>query len=84
MQTFEVHVDTILSAPWLTLPNNDSRHDLLPKIGLTLLDGGHNHVTDTSRRQPVEATFDALDGDNVEVLRTGVVSAVHGRRYRKP
>jgi hypothetical protein len=37
IHTFKVHVDTILSAEGLALPDNDSRHDLLPEVGLTLL-----------------------------------------------
>src|SRR5574337_356975 len=44
---FEIHEDTILSAPWLALPNNNSRQDLLPEIRLAFLDGGHNHITNT-------------------------------------
>jgi hypothetical protein len=52
--TFKVHVDTILSAPWLALPHNDSWHHLLPKVRLSLLHGHQNHVTNTGRRTPVK------------------------------
>ena len=52
---------------------------LLPELGLTLLDGGHHHVAGGGSGQPVEAGTDALDGDDVQVLGTGVVGAVdHG------
>nr|GMD62911.1 hypothetical protein Iba_chr12bCG9930 [Ipomoea batatas] len=46
---------------------DDSRHDLLPKIRLSLLNGSHHHITHASRRQTVEAALDALDGDDVEI-----------------
>jgi hypothetical protein len=42
-----------------------------------LEDGGHNHVTDTTSGQSVQASTNTLDGDDVEVSGTGVVSAVH-------
>lgn len=50
---------------------------LLAKIGLSLLHRGHDHVADTGSGQAVEARVDALDGDDVEVLGTRVVGAVH-------
>ncbi|GER24957.1 Initiation-specific alpha-1,6-mannosyltransferase [Striga asiatica] len=73
----------VLSAPGLTLADNDGGHDLLTEIGLTLLHGGHHHVTNASGRKPVEATLDPLHRNDVEVLRTGVVGAVHRRRHRQ-
>ena len=78
MLTLEVHEDTILSAPRLPLPNNDSRQNLLTEIRFTLLDGSHNHVTNTGGWQTVETTLDTLHGDDVKVLGSGVVSTVHG------
>ena len=53
------------------------RRTLLPELGLALLDGGHDHVTDTTSRQSVQAGTDTLDGDDVQVAGTGVVCAVH-------
>ena len=44
--TFEGHEDAVLSAPWLALADDDGGHNLLPEIGLPLLDGGHDHVSD--------------------------------------
>ena len=81
--TFEVHVNAVLSAPGLALPYDDSWQDLLPEIGLPLLDGGHDHVADAGGGQPVQAALDPLHGDDVEVLGTRVVRAVHRRRHRK-
>lgn len=39
---------------------------LLPQVRLSLLDSGHNHVTNASRRKPVQAPLDSLDGDDVQ------------------
>ena len=81
--TFEVHEDAVLSAPRLALAHDDRRHDLLPEVGLPLLDGGHDHVADAGRRQPVEPALDALHGDDVEVLGARVVRAIDRRRHRQ-
>lgn len=75
--TFKIHVDTILSAEGLALPDDNSRHDLLSEIRLTLLHSGHDHVSHTSWWKPVEAPLDALNWYDVQVLCPGVVSAVH-------
>ncbi|MCF6814705.1 hypothetical protein L3H39_10845, partial [Corynebacterium sp. MC-16] len=45
---FEVHVNTVLSAPRLALTDDDSGEHLFTEIRLSLLDGGHNHVSDAS------------------------------------
>jgi hypothetical protein len=73
----EVEEDTVCSPPGLALADDDSGHDLLPELRLSLLDGGHDHVTDTGGGQTVETCTDALDGDDVEVTGAGVVAAVH-------
>jgi hypothetical protein len=72
----EVEVDAVRSAPGLALADNDSGHNLLTKLGLSLLDGGHDHVTDTGSGETVQTRTNALDGDDVEVTGTGVVAAV--------
>ena len=59
------------------MPDNDGGVDLLSQLGLSLLDGGHDHVTDTAGGQAVQAGTDTLDGDDVQVAGTGVVGAVH-------
>lgn len=61
----EVQEDTIGSLPWLALSDDNGGHDLLSELGLSLLHCGHNHVTDTSSRQSVQAGTDTLDGDDV-------------------
>lgn len=59
------------------MADNDSGHDLLPELRLSLLDSGHDHVTDTTSGETVEAGTESLDGDDVQVTGTGVVGAVH-------
>lgn len=76
-RTFEVQVDTVLSSPGLSLADDDGGHDLLSQFGLTLLDGGQNHVTDTGGGQSVKTSLDTFDGDDVKVLGSAVVGAVH-------
>lgn len=73
----EVQEDTVESLPGLGLSNDNGGVDLLSEFGLSLLDGGHDHVTDTTSGQSVQASTNTLDGDDVEVSGTGVVSAVH-------
>ena len=72
----KVEVDAVWAAPGLALADNDSGHDLLTELGLSLLDGGHDHVTDTGSGETVQTGTDTLDGDDVEVTGTGVVAAV--------
>ena len=75
----EVKEDTVASPPGLALADNDGGHDLLSELRLSLLDGGHDHVTDTTGGQTVETRTNTLDGDDVEVTGAGVVAAVHDR-----
>jgi hypothetical protein len=74
---FKVKVDTVSASPGLGLADNNSRHDLLSELGLTLLDGGHDHVTDTGSRQTVQSSTETLDSNDVEVSSTRVVAAVN-------
>ena len=73
---FEVEDDTVLTAPRLTLANDDARHNLLAEVGVTLLDGAHGDITDSGSGETVEAATVAPGGDEVEVLSTSVVTAV--------
>jgi len=73
----EVQEDTVEALPGLALAHDDGGVNLLPQLGLSLLDGGHDHVTDTASGQAVEAGTEALDGDDVQVAGAGVVAAVH-------
>lgn len=81
--TFKVHVNAILSAPRLALPHDDGGHDLLAEIGLALLHGGHDHVADAGRGEAIKPTLNALHRYNVEILGSGVIGAVYGRRHRE-
>lgn len=73
----EVEENAVRSLPWLALSDNNSGHDLLPQFWLSLLDGGHNHVTNTGSGKTVQAGTGSFDGDDVEISGTGVVTAVH-------
>merc|ERR1712080_528425 len=72
----KVEEDTVEALPGLGLANNDGGVDLLAQLGLTLLDGGDDHVTDTTSGQAVQTGTGTLDGDHVQVAGTGVVGAV--------
>jgi len=72
----EVEVDTVWPSPGLALTDDNSGHDLLTELRLSLLDGGHDHVTDTRGGETVEARTNALNRDDVEVASTRVVAAV--------
>lgn len=73
----EVQVDTVRTAPGLALADDNGGHDLLAELGLSLLDGGHDHVTDTSGGETVQAGTDTTDGNDVQVTGTRIVAAVH-------
>lgn len=72
----KVQVGTILSSPWSRLSDNNGWHDLLSQFWLTLLDGGHDHVTCRSSRQSVQSSTETLDSQNVKVSGTRVVATV--------
>merc|ERR1719510_598578 len=46
----KVDCRSVLAMEGLTLTNDYARHDLLPELRLTLLDGGHDHVSDGGAR----------------------------------
>lgn len=73
----KVEEDTIRSLPWFALSDNNSGHNLLSQFWLSLLNGSHNHITNTSSGEAVEAGTGGLDGDDVKISGTGVVTAVH-------
>lgn len=72
----KVQVGTVLSSPWSSLSNNNGWHNLLSQLWLTLLDGGHHHVTGRGSRQSVQSSTETLDGKNVKVSGTRVVTTV--------
>jgi len=77
MRTLEVDELPILPAEGLALANDHSWHHLLTECWGTLLDGGHYKVAGGGCWQPVKAATNALHGDDVKVLGTGVVTTVH-------
>lgn len=73
----KVEEDAVCSSPWLALSDDNCWHDLLSEFWLSLLDCGHDHVTDTCCWQTVEPGTESLHRDNVEVSCSRVVCAVH-------
>ena len=57
----EVQENTIGSSPGLRLSNDNRRHDFLSQLRLSLLDGRHDHIADTTSGQAVEARADTFD-----------------------
>jgi len=49
---------------------------LLPQLGLSLLHGGNNHVTNTSIGQPVEMGTETEGLDEEQGLGTAVICAI--------
>ena len=60
---------------------DDGGHDLLSELGLTLLDGGKEHVTDGTGGESVELSSSHAGGNHEQVLCAGVVTAVHDRSH---
>ena len=75
--TFEVEEVAFTSADGLLLSDDDGGDNLLSELGLTLLDGGKEHVTSRASGESVQLGTDADACDHVEVLGSSVVSAVH-------
>ena len=102
----EVEENSVSSPPRLPLSDDNGGHDLLPELGLTLLDGAiekenegllladnpfdkfccsslsdsrHDHVTGSGGGKPVQSGSTSDNGNDVDVLGTRVVSAVHNR-----
>lgn len=81
--TFEVEEMTFSSADCLALADNDGLKHLLSQLGLTLLHGGEEHITNGTSREAVESSTDHGASNHVQVLSSSVVSAVHDRSHRK-
>merc|ERR1712160_133943 len=79
----EVDELSVLPAEGLALAHNYGWQHLLTESWGTLLDGCHHKVTGGGGREPVEASTNALYGDDVKVLGTGVVGAVHDCGHRE-
>ena len=55
----------------------NNRLTLLPQLGLALLDRAKGHITNGGSGNLVQACSAAKNGDDVQILCAGVVSAVH-------
>ena len=60
-----------------SLANDNCWHNLLSEFWLTLLDRCKEKLTDGARWQSVKSGTNHSDGNHVEVLGTGVITAVH-------
>lgn len=79
--TLEVEEVTLSSADGLALADDHGLQHLLSELGLALLDGGQEHVSDGARGEAVQSGADAGAGDHVQVLSSSVVCAVHDRSH---
>ena len=77
----EVDESTILSSPMLSLSDDNSLKNLLSQLWLTSLDGGHNHVSSAGSWKSVQSSLNTLHRDDVQVLGSSVVGAVHDSRH---
>ena len=77
--TFEIKEMAFSSSDSLALTNDDSLEHLLSELGLTLLDGGKEHVTDGTSGEAIELGTDASASDHVQILGSSVIGAVHDR-----
>ena len=75
--TLEIKEMALSPADSLALADDDSLEHLLPELGLTLLDGGEEHVTDGTSGEAIELGTDASASDHIQVLGSRVISAVH-------
>jgi len=76
----EVELIALSSSEALSLSDDNARQHLLSEFGLTLLDGSEEQFTDGTLRESVQSGTDHSDGDDVQVLGTSVVSAVHNAK----
>merc|ERR1719354_451183 len=90
--TFLVHYDScvvfkhdygsVFSPPAFPLSNNHSKHDLLSKFWLSLFHTADNHISNRGGWKSIQPAFVSFDGNDVQVLRSGVVAAVdYGGRW---
>eukprot|EP00771_Trimastix_marina_P001889 gnl/Trimastix_PCT/30.p1 GENE.gnl/Trimastix_PCT/30~~gnl/Trimastix_PCT/30.p1 ORF type:complete len:152 (-),score=0.37 gnl/Trimastix_PCT/30:200-655(-) len=56
----EVHEHAVTAAERLPLTDDNGGHDLLAEVGLTLLDGAHDHVANAGGRETVQTTLDTF------------------------
>lgn len=57
------------------------KHTLLPQVGLSLLHGGHHHVSNGSSGHSVQTSVDAFHCHDKKVLCASVVSTVDHRTH---
>lgn len=78
--TLEVELIAFSSSEALSLADDNRGQHLLSEFGLTLLDGSEEQFTDGTLGESVQSGADLSDGNDVQVLGTSVVSAVHNAK----
>lgn len=64
----KVEDHAVLPSVGFPLSHHDSSHHLLSKFWLSFLDCDNSHITNSGSRQSVEASTDAMDGDDIQVF----------------
>ena len=81
--TLEVEEITFSSSISFSLSDDDSWHDLLSEFGLSLLHASQEQLTNGTLGESAHAGTNLGDGDDVQVLGTSVVGAVHDTKGRQ-
>ena len=75
----KVNESSFPSSPRLSLSNYDGLQNLLPELGLTLLNRNHHHISNRRTGQTIQPGTDSLDGDDIKVFTTAVVGTIDKR-----
>ena len=73
----EVEEVAFSSTDGLALADNDGSQDLLPQLGLTLLYGSEEHVTNRGGRHAGHTGTNTSHSEHIDVLGACVISTVH-------
>ena len=78
--TLEVELVALSSSVALSLSDDNCGQHLLSEFGLTLLHRSEEQFTDGTLGESVQSGTDHSDGNDVQVLGSSVVSAVHNAK----
>ena len=76
-RVLKVDKDTFLPAKGFALSDDNSRQDFFAEFGLALFDRAHDHVAGTGFRVTIEASSNVANANDVEILGSRIVGAVH-------
>ena len=74
--TFKIEEVTFSSSVCFSLSDDDSWHNLLSKLWLSLLDGSEERLSNRCRWESVKSSTDHGDGNDVKCFTSGVVATV--------